>query len=1279
MLNFIVHHVSDSDPAEFHVSWWGGHQSGIVVPSPQGFPVKGRPKSGLSVELRWYLEEFLKYPFEPETTHAERVVEALYTWGATAFSTLFRSTNIQETLGNIAPDTSKRISIQIVSGDPVVLSWPWEVLGVAKYNKAALPCRIERRLVGLPQSSTTSIKLLEDCINVLLVTARPYRDDVRYCLIAQALLKAMKNCGIPVSIHVLRPPTIEHLQAHLTERPNFYHVFHFDGHGLYDASMGSTEGCIIFEDERCRGRRIDGRELGDILKQSGIPLAILNACQSAMLDKHAKDPFAAVGTSLMMAGIQSVIAMSYSLWASGAEVFFRAFYEHLFENGNLSDATSAGRIGMYNNRSRLCRRGWFDLEDWLIPVLYCQENTPNFTFLRKSQFVINEEKSTGLPPEISEEFKAFGFIDRDREILELERAMRQGPTVLIIHGLGGIGKTTFTAGFISWLHKTDGFGQGCFWFCLDQVRSVQHIIDSIGKALFGDGFSAERVDTKIPKISALLRIEPYIIVCDGFEVVKGSERGSIVTAFPQKDRQDLLRFVKELQNGATKVLITSRSREEWINLERQTVSIGGLDTMGRLEFCERLHCKKGIKINWDDTSFIRLMDYLSGHPLVMRVILPKLEFLTADEIMVALQNNLTKLGLSGDSLDNKLQSTLRFATDHLPEDLTRFLTPLALHERFFDRAALVDMAEKAGVGSPAESVGKFLGAMEVAGLITKAGQSLYAIHPTLTGFLRIFTFTGQPSPDRERWCKAFVKVMAKIAGQIAPRKFADQQLLIKIYFSNLHNALLEASRQDMHAEEAALCECLGHHALDTRDLAEAQSLFEHLARAAERTADKRGEATAYHQLGIVADEDWNLTAALAWYRKSLSISEPMRYADIAGATYLELGRTMQKQRAFTSATRWYKKSLRISEQLRDSEGIAHVYHLLGRVAEEQHLLTDAEKWYRKSLAIYERRGEDSGAAVNYDVLAGITAAKGDLVTAQELYERALGVKLRIGNVQGASATYHMLGVLSHKRKDFKSAEKWYKKSLEAKGAQLSHQEGVARTYHQLGRLAQDIGDLSLAEKWFMKSLEIDERLHNLHSAAGTQHQLGRISQDRKRFTEAQGWYRKSLTIAEKLKDEYGAYKTYHQLGRIAHLQGDLTSAEKWYKKSIEISTKLNDNRAAAIEYDQLAQLASDRSDYIAAERLYKQLLPILQKFGDEKAIARTYGQLGILSYAKGQLVEAGQLYMKHILASLQLDDLEEAQKGISVFRISYDDASLGDKAKLKAMWEKAGLSKFASL
>lgn len=51
-------------------------------------------------------------------------------------------------------------------------------------------------------------------------------------------------------------------------------------------------------------------------------------------------------------------------------LFLPAFYRRLFEAGSVAEAVRAGRQEMLAHKERVCARGRYPLEDWLLPVLY---------------------------------------------------------------------------------------------------------------------------------------------------------------------------------------------------------------------------------------------------------------------------------------------------------------------------------------------------------------------------------------------------------------------------------------------------------------------------------------------------------------------------------------------------------------------------------------------------------------------------------------------------------------------------------------------------------------------------------------------------------------------------------------------------------------------------------------------------------------------------------------------------------------------------------------------
>lgn len=392
MQTLIIRHLPSESPEHdrFRLDLDGRVTSPVRVPPAAGYPVDGRPNDDLMSELRWYLEDFLEFPFPPETDHAARVLRALDGWANEVYDALFSPEDATLLLDAVQQNGEGPLRLQVRSADPRVLSWPWE--SMLKLD-AASNWSMERSVDRLDAPLAPVDDLPRDRINILLVTCRPYKGDVGFRSISRPLVEMVETEKLPVDVHVLRPPTFERLQEHLAERPRHYHVLHFDGHGSYHPSAlpsggtfdsvtafqlhatdarraGAYEGCLAFEDEFEADDLITGRELSMLLRQHGIPVVVLNACQSGMLHAASERAFASVAASLLKAGTRSVVAMAYSLMVSGAVEFLPDFYRGFFTSGEVSDGMRSGRTRMHRAKGRVCVRGRFDLEDWIVPVLY---------------------------------------------------------------------------------------------------------------------------------------------------------------------------------------------------------------------------------------------------------------------------------------------------------------------------------------------------------------------------------------------------------------------------------------------------------------------------------------------------------------------------------------------------------------------------------------------------------------------------------------------------------------------------------------------------------------------------------------------------------------------------------------------------------------------------------------------------------------------------------------------------------------------------------------------
>jgi tetratricopeptide (TPR) repeat protein len=967
-----VEHVDGSSPAAFKLTRLedGNSLPAVAIPSPYEFPVEGRPNSPLMRELRWYLEQFLDYPFYPETDHAEHVLDALRAWGTQAFNALFDRRDAGTWL---APSTT----LQVRADDAHVLSWPWEALydpqaGVYLAHQR----RLERRLNRLPDPQPAAV-LPNERVNILLVVCRPLEHDVRYRSIARPLIELIQSRNLPAHVDILRPPTFDQLREHLRQHPGYYHVLHFDGHGAYAPSGYSSPrefkartGYLVFENEEGRDDARPAKDIAALLREHPVPAAVLNACQAGAIDEQAENAFAAVATALLQSGIRSVVAMAYSLYVSGAQVFLPAFYGRLFESGSVAEGVRAGRQQMLADRKRMSARGPYPLEDWLLPVLYRQAPL-DFTFATKARL---EARESRLPQEVLKQREAYGFIGRDGPILEMERALQRNMPCILLQGLAGIGKTTLARGFLRWLDETGGL-DGALWFDFRDIRTAEYVLNRTGEMFYGENFGV--ASKKFDMLADALRQHSVLMVWDNFE--------STAEKFPSNDRDELGRFLDAIRGTPSKVIMTSRSPEPWLGPTRRVeLRLSGLEGEERSEYCETILRELGLKVDRDDPELNELMDQLAGHPLAMRVVLPKLEHMTASKVSEALRTNIAELGLSEEEEQGRLFATLRFVEQGLPEQLRSMMGLIGLHEAYLDARYLEAMAKQVDPEWTGQRVDQLVAKLAKAGLVRDIGGATYEIHPLLTSYLR----SRGAAPEVCQ--RAFVDVMGSLADRLSALPYHEQRGPFLLHGANFHFALHLSQRFAMDQDFfAALTQSLAIYARLSRNIVEASRLSSQLAQRGSAVMNWNLEAHGYLQLGIIAQEQRDFATAREWCFKSLAISEKQGYPQGAALTYRQLGMIAQGERDFAAAREWYLKSLNIKEQQGDLDGAANTYQHLGIVAQEERDFATAREWYLKSLAIKEKRGNLHEAAMTYGQLGIVAARQGNFEEGGKWYARAI--------------------------------------------------------------------------------------------------------------------------------------------------------------------------------------------------------------------------------------------------------------------------------------------------
>ncbi len=685
--------------------------------------------------LEFYFEEWIRFP-QDRYVEAKRAEESIREYGEALFEQVFRrNADAYSDYQRACRGGLTNLRIEIAGESPEFQALHWEAMRSPGQMPLAVECVFTRKRF---QQVPIEIELkASPVINLLVVTARPdEEDDAGYRTISRPLMEAIQQGQLRVNVELLRPGTFQALSEHLEGKAGFYHIIHFDVHGglmtyeqfktgvkqdryVLDGRFGRGEmaaydglKAFLFLEGKRKGEAdpVAAEELAALLTNKGVPICILNACQSGkqaraeLPGEEARET--SLGSRLMAAGVQMVVAMGYSVTVSAAALMMTKLYGELVaqkgaEKG-IPEAIRLGRKALYNQKER---RVYFDqrvpLEDWLLPVVYANREVD-----MRLQALSGREKAEFLTKQGQRywfERPTYGFVGRDLEILKIEKALLRH-NVLLLRGMGGTGKTTLLNYLREWW-QTTSFAKDVFYFGYDETaHTLQQILRVIGKRLYEDvyefaAFEAMPLAAQMEDVVDGLRGEPYVLMLDNLESVTGQAL-AIQNTLPEAEQGAIRDFLRRLSEGKTKVVLGSRSEEAWLakaftaeGSVKNVYTLGGLDPESRSVLAEKIlaaqvKVPERIAALRAEDGFKRLMGLLAGYPLAMEVVLANLARQSPEEILAGLSAADVDLDVGGEDKTKSILKCVEYSHSNLSPDAQKLLVCLAPFNSFIDRADL---------------------------------------------------------------------------------------------------------------------------------------------------------------------------------------------------------------------------------------------------------------------------------------------------------------------------------------------------------------------------------------------------------------------------------------------------------------------------------------------------------------------------------------------------------------------------------------------------------------
>ncbi|WP_372949012.1 tetratricopeptide repeat protein [Mariniphaga sp.] len=1133
-------------------------------------------------ELEWYFENYISEPYITKVK-VEKCKKILKEYGKKLFASVFKSNTdlnfayrtivqdhgIDELEFCICGDTPEFHDLHWEAMYDKELPYPFAANGAAFIRQNLKPRYVEANVSPSPY------------INLLIVTARPeWEGDVNYRTIQRPLINLIENARLRVKPHILRPGTWKNLVAHLDGKKGFYHIVHFDVHGVLasyeELKTGKEVGSLLlhgryalddivpYEGERSflffeseiKGTAVPVEALGiaGLLQTAQVPICLLNACQSAKQDTdgsqqgRADEAHTSLGYQIIRKGVQTVMAMRYSLSVTAAEVMMQRLYESLFDTPSgvavkIDRAFADARTELFRDKERNARLGYtIKLEDWVLPIVYKNREVDfklrPFTGAEEDEFYLQRES----------QFKfvepKFGFHGRDIEILQVEKHLLRN-NHLLVQGMGGSGKTTILKYLGTWWQRT-GFVKEVFYFGYDVApHNLNHILGTMAKELLNQEklaiYYSKSLAVQKGWIIDALNTGNHLLILDNMESITG-ERLSIPNLLTEPQREELKQFLQGITGGSF-VLYGSRGSEGWLaeGTFRQkgtdnTFTLGGFDPQTAHSFARKIlevtygnQAGSGhpfqFKELFEDADFKRLMRLLGGYPLAMQAVLPLLKGKTAAKILDDLQAG---VDLQAKDIQDKTQSILRcieYSHSNLSPDAQKLLFLFAPFQSYIEKFSVthyfkelqkIDTFQNYPFNKLEEIISESIqnGFMQ-----PEYGQDgIYRLQPVFTYFLKnSLQHHDKGSFVNDVNC-AFLNHYNLVSSQLDENiksqdihKHKKGLFFIRYEYDNIYNALIIAldKREDIGYMYSCLFNFYKFRNMYNECLQFIQSIKERIEQ--------------YPQYLLMGELNYNYFIILS----------------SSGMIYLQLNKPKDAKKEFMDSIQLYDKSSNKKKYI----GMADLYQNTGTAYQGLQQFDDAHEWYKKAQKIFEKSKNDYGIANNMQKrgLLHIDQVRHSLGLNinidLEIYNEGINLIAKAGELYeemgkkfDAGYCYQNLGEVCRDLHKYSESERYLKKALTI-FEQFKNSEAVAKTNSNLGILKSDMEDYSEAIKCWKEALDTFISLGHYFSQAMIYENLGFASFKLKQYPEAKDYYHKAWDI----------YREHDDIGAMNHLKENLKS------------------------------------------------------------------------------------------------------------------------------------------
>ncbi|MET7951437.1 tetratricopeptide repeat protein [Micromonospora sp. NPDC005324] len=965
-----------------------------------------------------------------------------------------------------------RLGIEVV--DPALADLPWETL-VLPGEELPLALRPDVDVCRTGPDRPAPTVRVDGPLRMLAAIASP-DDSTQPLLDHERELGRILGAVEPGHRHGVRVRVLEWgsaaaIRAALAEEP--FHVLHVSSH--------ARPGALLLETPTGTEDRVDAaRFLAEVLPPGRtVPLIVLAGCSTARQDQRELPGLAG---ALLAHGAPSVLAMNGTVSDEYTIEFCARLYERLAARGEpeLLAEVSAVRRELAPTAA-----------EWWMPTLFLADPGLRLAGGRNGAAV-------AVPP--GQSLVGDGVVRAPTDFVgrrEILRRLSRGKLRVLVHGIGGIGKTSLAAELGQRFRDAGGIV-----VATRGDATVDEILDELRRQVEGRCAGAAPEDPVRRWLVALA--EPGQ---DWRRRLDSIGTGGPPLLLVLDNAEDALDAEHRLADGDLAAFLAAwASRHELVVTSRHPFPVVGLET-----------CHLG-PLSWQETRKLlwrlpgvgqlapaeqqRMWHRLGGHPRALEYLDGLLRGGSARSDEVA--SRLAAAGGGRDAGPAEVGTPLAEAGALAAEDV--------LLPRLLARLEAVPAARRL-----------LLGAAVYRTPVDRTGLAWQLADPT----------DGGDPPPEPTGLDESVETLSQL-GLLAP--VTGGHLVHRWTAASLLRIAGRDAVVDAHRRAGRYWGWRTRSSTDQHDFIRraVEARYHHLA------AGDTDDVVTYSEL---ACQELHAAGHWAWEEKIWRELLPMAPPGSArSASFLKgLGDVHLSRGEYPQATQRYEAALAVYRNLDDESGVGKLLHQLGLVADNRGDRATADRLFQEALTILSRLDDRAAVFRTLHQLAGTARDNGDAELTMSRYLEELAIARDLDDLDGIAASHHQIGVLAFEARDLVKAEQCIQVAITTYGRLgVRVQQGSGLV--MLGRIALAQFAYETAEARVRAALKIFEEVGSNGHIAECTLLLGHLSRDLDDLEFAESCFARARTIVAALGEDRLLRRCDELLGGVRTVLGRAAEA-----------------------------------------------------------------------------------------------------------------------------------------